>query len=87
MAKENAPSITGTVSREGKPAGGVYVRLVGPSGEFVAEEYTHDDGVFTFHVTAGTWTVEARAAGAETATQSVDVSSGDESIQVDLQPA
>ena len=87
MAKENAPSISGTVSREGKPAGGVYVRLVGPSGEFVAESYTHDDGAFTFHVAAGTWTVEARAAGAETATQSVDVSTGDQSIQVDLQPA
>jgi len=86
-AKENAPSISGMVSREGKPAGGVYVRLVGPSGEFVAEEYTKDDGAFTFHVTAGTWTIEARAAGAETAKESVDVSTGDATIQVDLQPA
>jgi phage baseplate assembly protein gpV len=87
MAKESAPSISGTVSRGGQPAGGVYVRLVGPSGEFVAEEYTHDDGAFTFHVAAGTWTIEARAAGAETTTKSVDVSSGDATVQVDLQPA
>ena len=87
MAKEDAPSIKGTVSRDGKPAGGVYVRLVGPSGEFVAESYTHDDGNFTFHVAAGTWTIEARAAGAETAKQSVDVSTGEQTVQVDLQPA
>ena len=60
MAKEDAPSINGTVIRDGQPAGSVYVRLVGPSGEFVAEEYTKDDGVFEFHVAPGTWTIEAR---------------------------
>ena len=87
MAKENGPSISGVVQREGEPAGGVYVRLVGPSGEFVAEEYTKDDGVFSFHVAAGAWTIEARAAGAETAKRAVDVSSGDQTITVDLQPA
>ena len=87
MAKEDAPSINGTVIRDGQPAGSVYVRLVGPSGEFVAEEYTKDDGVFEFHVAPGTWTIEARAAGAETAKQSVDVSTGEQTVQVDLQPA
>ena len=84
MAKDNEPSITGVVKREGQPAGSVYVRLIGPSGEFVAEEYTKDDGVFEFHVAAGTWTIEARAAGAETAKQSVDVSSGEQNVTVEL---
>jgi len=87
MAKEDAPSISGTVIRDGQPAGSVYVRLVGPSGEFVAEEYTQDDGGFSFHVAAGTWTIEARAAGAETAKQAVEVSSGEKTITVELQPA
>ncbi|TMK81268.1 MAG: DUF1416 domain-containing protein [Actinobacteria bacterium] len=87
MAKEDAPSISGTVIRDGQPAGSVYVRLVGPSGEFVAEEYTQDDGVFSFHVAAGTWMIEARAAGAETAKQAVEVSSGEKTITVELQPA
>ena len=87
MAKEDAPSINGTVIRDGQPAGSVYVRLVGPSGEFVAEEYTQDDGVFSFHVAAGTWTIEARAAGAGTAKQAVEVSSGEKTITVELQPA
>lgn len=84
MAKESGPSINGVVKRQGKPAGSVYVRLVGPSGEFVAEEYTKDDGAFEFHVAPGTWTIEARAAGAETAKQAVDVSSGAQTINVDL---
>jgi len=80
----DAPSIEGTVSRDGKPAGGVYVRLVGPSGEFVAERYTQDDGNFQFHVTDGTWTIEARAAGAETATKAIEVKGGNASVHVDL---
>ncbi|HJT37497.1 MAG TPA: DUF1416 domain-containing protein [Actinomycetota bacterium] len=84
MAKDNGPSITGTVTRDGQPAGSVYVRLVGPSGEFVAEEYTKDDGAFEFHVAAGTWTIEARAAGAETAKQAVDVSAGETTVNVAL---
>jgi hypothetical protein len=84
MAKQEAPSIEGTVSREGKPAGGVYVRLVGPSGEFVAERYTQDDGNFTFHVADGTWTIEARAAGAQTATKAVEVKGESASVHVDL---
>jgi hypothetical protein len=84
MAKDNGPSINGIVKREGQPAGSVYVRLVGPSGEFVAEEYTKDDGVFEFHVAPGTWTIEARAAGAETTKQAVDVSSGAQTVTVEL---
>jgi hypothetical protein len=61
--------------------------LVGPSGEFVAEEYTKDDGVFSFHVAPGTWTIEARAAGVETAKHAVDVSDGNQTVTVELQRA
>jgi hypothetical protein len=84
MAKENAPSINGTVSKNGRPAGGVYVRLVGPSGEFVAEEYTKDDGNFAFHVADGTWTLEARVAGSETLRQPVEIVGGDASVSLEL---
>lgn len=87
MGSQNAPSISGTVSTAGKPAGGVYVRLVGPSGEFVAERYTQDDGNFTFHVADGTWTIEARAAGVKTASVPVQISGADASVSVDLEPA
>ncbi|MFN2615393.1 MAG: DUF1416 domain-containing protein [Actinomycetota bacterium] len=81
------PAISGTVSREGKPLGGAYVRLVGPSGEFVAEEYTGEDGAFSFHVVGGTWTLEARAAHSETARHPVDVGSDDASVALELNPA
>lgn len=80
------PSITGTTTLEGKPTGGVYLRLIGPSGEFVSEQYTKDDGRFTFHVAVGSWTLEAKAAGAETSKQTVEVAQdGDEvTVPVDL---
>ena len=70
------PSIMGRVVLEGKPLGGVYLRLTGPSGEFVSEQYTKDDGAFTFHVAPGAWTLEARAAGTTTARETVDVRTG-----------
>jgi len=80
------PSINGTTTLEGKPQGGVYVRLLGPSGEFVSEQYTKDDGKFTFHVAIGSWTLEAKAAGAAPSKQTVEVAKdGDEvSVPVDL---
>ena len=81
------PSINGAVTLEGKPAGGVYLRLIGPSGEFVSEQYTKDDGKFTFHVAPGSWTLEAKAAGAQTSTQTIDITAGGaevSTISVDL---
>jgi hypothetical protein len=82
------PAITGEAKIDGAPAGGVYLKLVGPSGEFVSEQYTKDDGRFTFHVAEGSWTLEAKAAGASTETQTVQVASGgDEAISVDLKRA
>ena len=80
------PSINGTTTLEGKPAGGVYLRLIGPSGEFVSEQYTKDDGRFTFHVAPGAWTLEVRAAGSQTATKIVDVSAVAVPVSVDLLP-
>ena len=77
MAKDNEPSITGVVKREGQPAGSVYVRLIGPSGEFVAEEYTKDDGVFEFHVAAGTWTIVMRQPFSVSSQQSAANCSGE----------
>jgi hypothetical protein len=81
------PSISGRVTLEGEPHGGVYLRLIGPSGEFVSEQYTKDDGRFTFHVAAGAWTLEAKAAGATTSRQTVEVAGngdGEAEVAVDL---
>lgn len=78
------PSISGTVEKNGAPLARAYVRLVGPSGEFVAEEYTGDDGAFRFHVVDGTWTLETRAAGVETASKAVAVDGADAVVAVTL---
>jgi len=79
-------SIAGAVTLEGAPAGGVYIRLIGPSGEFVSEQYTKDDGKFTFHVAPGTWTLEAKAAGAKPSTQAVSIAGANDvsEVAVDL---
>jgi hypothetical protein len=80
------PSINGAVTLDGKPAGGVYIRLHGPSGEFVSEQYTKDDGKFTFHVAPGSWTLEAKAAGASPSTQKIEIAAdgADASTNVEL---
>lgn len=77
-------AIVGTVTLEGQPLGGAYVRLVGPSGEFVSEQYTKDDGGFTFHVVPGSWTLEARAAGTSTLKETIEASDADASVSLDL---
>lgn len=77
-------AIFGSVTLEGQPAGGVYVRLTGPSGEFVSERYTGDDGRFTFHVAPGPWTIEARAAGAETEVRTLEIADGDAQAEIPL---
>jgi len=74
------PAISGTVTKQGEPLGGAYVRCIGPSGQFVAEIYTADDGAFTFHVADGTWRLEARAAGVETTQQDVTIVGDDAAV-------
>jgi hypothetical protein len=78
--------ISGTVQKEGSPLERAYVRCVGPSGEFVAEEYTAVDGAFEFHVAEGAWTLEVRAAGIETKSQRVEIS-GDQDVKTDISVA
>lgn len=80
------PEIRGTVTLEGKPVGRAYARLYGPSGEFVSERYTPDDGRFVFHVVPGTWTMEARAAGAGDHTTTLQVSDEEVHVEIDLEP-
>lgn len=76
-------SITGSVRKDGAPLGSAYVRCLGPSGEFVAEVYTGDDGRFTFHVADGNWRLETRAAGVQVAP--IDVSVADTDVEVDVE--
>ncbi len=59
-----ATVIQGTVTRDGEPVGGAYVRLLDSAGEFTAEVPTSATGNFRFFAAPGTWTLRALAPGA-----------------------
>ena len=56
--------IQGTVSHQGRPVGGAYVRLCAPGGRLAAEVPTSQTGSFRFFAAPGRWTVTALAPGA-----------------------
>ena len=56
--------IQGTVTRDGQPEGGAYVRLLDSSGEFTAEVVTSATGAFRFFAAPGSWTLRALVPGA-----------------------
>ncbi len=62
VAKETV--IQGTVTKDGQPVGGAYVRLLDSSGEFTAEVPTSATGQFRFFAAPGTWTLRTLAPGA-----------------------
>jgi hypothetical protein len=55
--------IQGTVTRDGEPVGGAYVRLLDAGGEFTAEVPTSATGAFRFFAGAGSWTLRTLAPG------------------------
>jgi hypothetical protein len=69
--------IQGTVTRDGQPAGGAYVRLLDSSGEFTAEVVTSATGAFRFFARPGAWTVRALGPGNATADEKVEAAQGD----------
>jgi len=62
VAKETV--IQGTVTKDGQPVGGAYVRLLDAGGEFTAEVPTSATGQFRFFAAPGTWTLRTLAPGA-----------------------
>lgn len=68
--------LEGRVVRGEEPLVGVYVRLLGPSGEFVSERRTLEDGAFRFHVSPGVWTIRWLAPGGEAGERAVEASEG-----------
>jgi uncharacterized protein DUF1416 len=75
--------VQGTVSRDGEPVGGAYVRLLDSTGEFTAEVPTSASGHFRFFAAPGTWTVRTLAPGADPVDRSVVAAKG-EVAQVDV---
>lgn len=73
--------VIGKVVRNGMPLEGAYVRLLGPSGEFVSERRTGVDGAFRFHVPLTGWTLVAFAPGTPRVTREI---ADEKEIVVDL---
>ncbi|MBB2890034.1 DUF1416 domain-containing protein [Flexivirga oryzae] len=51
--------LQGSVTTDGAPVSGAYVRLLDAGDEFVAEVVTPDTGDFRFFVAPGAWTLSA----------------------------
>jgi hypothetical protein len=58
--------VQGTVTRDGAPAAGVYVRLLDETGEFTAEVVTSATGAYRFFARPGDWTLRVLAPGGAT---------------------
>ena len=76
--------LTGEVTVEGSPTEGAYIRINGPSGDFVWEARTDGDGRFGFNLPEGEWTVVAFAPGTEKKAQQYTLSPDAQPLSIDL---
>jgi putative component of toxin-antitoxin plasmid stabilization module len=76
--------IEGHVKRGDSPVAGAYVRLIAPSGEFVAELRTDESGAFRFYPIEGEWTLVSLIPGGDRTEQTVTLAPG-ESAEIDLE--
>lgn len=79
MSKE---SLKGVVKRGGEPLAGCYVRLLGPTGDFVGEHRTRASGTFKFNLASGTWKLVWFMPGGARGERDIQIADGD---QVDLE--
>jgi hypothetical protein len=81
----DAQVVNGSVLREGAPMEGAYVRVLGPSGEFVNERRTGPEGTFKLHLTPATWKFIAFGPGTPRIEREVTIVAGaDQDISFDL---
>ena len=71
VAKESI--VQGTVTKDGGPVGGAYVRLLDSTGEFTAEVQTSATGAFRFFAAPGDWTLRTLTSGGSTDTAATAV--------------
>lgn len=76
--------LTGRVLVEGSPREGAYLRVNGPSGDFVWEARTDAGGAFGFNLPAGKWTMVAFAPGTERAIRQVQLDESSSEVLINL---
>ena len=76
--------LTGRVTVDGAAREGSYIRVNGPSGDFVWEARTDADGQFAFNLPEGEWTVICFAPGTDKHTQQYALTPESDPLNVDL---
>jgi len=74
--------IAGVVRNGGVPADRAYVTVRDPEGNFTGERRTEvgGEGRFSFHLSAGSWLLEAVAPGTERVTTELELRPGEEAV-------
>lgn len=73
------PQLKGKIVNGDGPIEGAYVKVAGPSGDFVGERRTSDSGTFRFNLTAGQWTLSWQLPGGVMGSKQVEL--GDSEIE------
>ena len=69
--------LKGRVVKGDTPVEGAYVKVTGPSGDFVGERRTSDSGTFRFNLTAGVWTLSWQLPGGIKGSKDVELGDSD----------
>lgn len=78
-----ATIIDGTVTVDGTPVRGAYVRLHDGDGEFTAEVVTGESGQFTFYARPATWELRVLSRAGNTSTRAT-ASEGRTTVEIGL---
>jgi hypothetical protein len=83
---DSKTTIHGRVIRAGEPLSGAFVRVNGPSGDFVGEVQSSAAGAYRVYVAPGDWTVIALGPGGARTETRVTLAAG-ERRELDLELA
>jgi hypothetical protein len=79
--------LTGRVTDKDAPFEGAYLRVNGPTGDFVSEARTGETGQFGFNLPEGEWTLIALAPGSRRLSRKINLTPDTGDIVIDLSQA
>ncbi|HWL65373.1 MAG TPA: carboxypeptidase-like regulatory domain-containing protein [Actinomycetota bacterium] len=80
------PTLTGKVTVEGSPTKTATVELHNSQGDVIDQVQTNDDGQYTYHLSAGSWTLNVWDERGNRAKQEVTLSEDDTTVDLELAP-
>jgi hypothetical protein len=76
--------LTGRVTDGEAPLEGAYLRVNGPSGDFVSEARTGESGQFGFNLPVGEWTLIALAPGSRRHSREINLTPDSGEVVIDM---